>query len=80
MSMGYRIYFQGRPIQIAGTSGSAPAFAAVIALLNDVRLAKEQGPLGFLNPWLYGKGLAGLYDVTTGNNPGCGTQGFNVRV
>jgi len=80
MSRGFRIYLKGRPTSIAGTSASAPAFAAVIALLNDVRLSQKQPPLGFLNPWLYGKGLAGLDDVTVGNNPGCGTQGFNVRM
>jgi len=78
MSRGFRIYFKGRPTSIGGTSASAPTFAAVIALLNDVRLSQKQPPLGFLNPWLYGKGLAGLDDITVGNNPGCGTQGFNV--
>jgi len=80
MSRGFSIYLKGRPTSIGGTSASAPTFAAVIALLNDVRLSKKQPPLGFLNPWLYGKGLAGLDDITVGNNPGCGTQGFNVRM
>jgi len=78
MSRGFRVYLKGRPTSIGGTSASAPTFAAVIALLNDVRLSQKQPPLGFLNPWLYGKGLAGLDDITVGNNPGCGTQGFNV--
>ncbi|KAF8266337.1 peptidase S8/S53 domain-containing protein [Lactarius quietus] len=37
-------------------------------------------PLGFLNPWLYGGGLAGLNDITSGSNPGCGTNGFPAIV
>ncbi|KAF8257385.1 peptidase S8/S53 domain-containing protein [Lactarius quietus] len=37
-------------------------------------------PLGFLNPWLYGGGLAGLNDITRGSNPGCGTPGFSAIV
>jgi len=80
MSQGFRTYFQGRPMNMSGTSASSPTFAAVIALLNDVRLSKKQSSLGFLNPWLYGNGIAGLHDITVGNNPGCGTQGFNVRM
>ncbi|KAF8260657.1 subtilisin-like protein [Lactarius quietus] len=32
--------------------------------------------LGWLNPWLYGEGQAGLTDIVDGNNPGCGTKGF----
>ena len=35
-------------------------------------------PLGFLNPWLYGGGLAGLNDITRGSNPGCNTPGFSA--
>lgn len=57
---------------VAGTSASAPAFAGVIANLND-KLGRK---LGFLNPWIYSKGYASLNDITTGSNPGCGTSGF----
>lgn len=53
--------------------------AAVVALLNDARLAKNLPPLGFLNPLLYSKGVNGFNDITEGNNVGCGTLGFNVR-
>ena len=35
-------------------------------------------PLGLLNPWLYGGGLAGLNDITIGSNPGCNTPGFSA--
>lgn len=36
--------------------------------------------LGFLNPLLYSRGAAALNDITQGNNPGCGTLGFNVSL
>lgn len=74
----YRIFYQGKPISIGGTSASAPTFAAVVALLNDARLSKGKAPLGFLNPLLYSKGISGFNDITAGNNPGCGTPGFNA--
>ena len=43
----------------------------IISPLNDHRLSKGQAPLGFPNPWLYGDGVAGLNDITSGSNPGC---------
>ena len=49
-------------------------------MLNDARISGGKPPLGFLNPWLYKTGYAGLNDITVGNNPGCGTQGFNATV
>jgi tripeptidyl-peptidase-1 len=54
--------------------------AAIISLLNDYQLSHGRPALGFLNPWLYGKGAAGLRDITTGSNPGCGTDGFSAAV
>ena len=38
--------------------------ADVIFLLDDYLLSNGEHPLGFLNPWLYSHGLAGLDDVT----------------
>ncbi|KAI0642668.1 subtilisin-like protein [Trametes meyenii] len=61
---------------VDGTSASSPTFASVVALLNDNLLNAGQKPLGFLNPLLYSKGVAALNDITSGSNPGCGTQGF----
>jgi hypothetical protein len=52
--------------------------AGVISLLNDHLLSTGQNPLGYLNPWLYGKGRPGLNDITSGSNPGCGTEGFSA--
>ena len=72
--------WKGEPLIMGGTSASSPVVAAVFALLNDARLAKKLPPLGFLNPLLYSKGVSGFNDITEGNNVGCGTLGFNVRV
>ncbi|KAJ7171419.1 family S53 protease [Mycena filopes] len=60
-----------------GTSCSTPTFASIIALLNDQLIAAGKPPLGFLNPFLYSPaGRAAFKDITTSNNPGCGTDGF----
>ncbi|KAH5360136.1 hypothetical protein HBI48_104470 [Parastagonospora nodorum] len=58
-----------------GTSASAPIFASIITLLNEERLKQGKGPIGFLNPTIY-KHPEIFNDVTVGDNPGCGTDGF----
>lgn len=52
--------------------------AAIISLLNDYQLFKGRKPLGFLNNLLYDINVpdTGFNDITSGNNPGCGTEGF----
>ncbi|THZ05120.1 subtilisin-like protein [Aureobasidium pullulans] len=65
-----------RQIAGAGTSASAPIFAAVIALVNDARLAAGKPVLGFLNPWIYGGAFAAFTDVKDGSSVGCDTDGF----
>nr|GAT54755.1 predicted protein [Mycena chlorophos] len=79
-SVNFTVWVGGEEFLIGGTSASAPAFAGFIALLNDARISKGQKPLGFLNPLIYGLGGKGFFDITTGNNPGCGTEGFNATV
>lgn len=75
----YRIWLKGSPRSIGGTSASSPAFAGLVALLNDARFAKGKKSLGFLNPLIYSAKARGVWnDVTVGKNPGCGTQGFNA--
>lgn len=61
---------------VGGTRASTPAFASVIALLNEQRLNAGLPPLGFINPLLYSEGASALNDITIGSNPGCGAQGF----
>ncbi|PAV21239.1 tripeptidyl peptidase A [Pyrrhoderma noxium] len=74
----FKIFFQGESGLIGGTSASSPTFAGIVSLLNDARLSNGLPPLGFLNPLIYSKGGAGFTDITIGNNPGCGTLGFNT--
>jgi len=62
---------------VGGTSASTPVIASIIALINDELLAAGKPTLGFLNPWLYANKDA-FTDVTSGSNPGCGTDGFEA--
>lgn len=43
---------------------SIQTFSAIVALLNDYRIANGKSSLGFLNPLLYSTGTAGLNDIT----------------
>ncbi|EXJ67921.1 uncharacterized protein A1O5_09268 [Cladophialophora psammophila CBS 110553] len=54
-----------------GTSAATPTWAAIVANVNSVRMSKGHKPLGFLNPWLYGKGYKALTDITQGSSRGC---------
>ncbi|ETW82604.1 serine protease S53 [Heterobasidion irregulare TC 32-1] len=73
------IYHQGSAATVDGTSCSSPIFASIITLLNDELVAAGDSPLGFLNPFLYSTGLSALSDITTGDNPGCSTNGFPAK-
>jgi len=77
---GFQIFLNGAQQTVQGTSGSAPVVAGMISLLNDYMLSEGMAPLGFLNPWLYGRALTGLNDITSGTNPGCNTDGFTAVV
>jgi hypothetical protein len=74
----FKVFIEGQATLVAGTSCSSPTFTGIISLLNDARLKAHLPPMGFLNPFLYSKGFAGLNDITVGHNAGCGTEGFNV--
>ncbi|KAI0858825.1 peptidase S8/S53 domain-containing protein [Xylaria cubensis] len=69
--------WNGSTYGVGGTSASAPIFASIVNLLNEERIAIGKGPIGFLNPTLY-KHPQAFNDITIGNNPGCGTGGFNA--
>ena len=75
----FTVIYNGTAHLLDGTSGSAPAFAAIVALLNDALIAEKRPPLGFLNPWLY-SARSGLRDVTHGSATGCNTTGFPAVV
>eukprot|EP01062_Namystynia_karyoxenos_P059780 TRINITY_DN511_c0_g1_i3.p2 TRINITY_DN511_c0_g1~~TRINITY_DN511_c0_g1_i3.p2 ORF type:complete len:574 (+),score=210.79 TRINITY_DN511_c0_g1_i3:92-1723(+) len=55
---------------VAGTSCASPTAAAVISLLNDLRMQGGKSSLGFLNPFIY-QNAAAFNDITTGASSGC---------
>jgi tripeptidyl-peptidase-1 len=67
---GFRVYDKGSLKGYQGTSASAPAFAGIVALLNDARLRANKPTLGFLNPLLYSAPEA-LNDIVLGGSTGC---------
>ena len=64
---GYQVYVKGKVQSVYGTSASAPAFAAMVSLLNAARLQAGKPVMGFLNPFLYQNADA-FTDVTKGTN------------
>ncbi|KAH9035676.1 subtilisin-like protein [Lactarius hengduanensis] len=56
------VVLNGEYEMIDGASGSTPQCRSLMSL--------------FLNPRLYDTALPGLNDITSGRNPGCGTDGF----
>ena len=75
----FAVQINGELVPVSGTSASAPTFAAIVSLLNDQLLGAGRSALGFLNPMLYQQGAAAMNDITSGSNPGCGTNGFEAR-
>jgi subtilase family serine protease len=78
---GYQVLVGGRVQSIGGTSASSPAFAGMVALLNEARLNAGKPAMGFLNTFLY-KNEDAFTTVTLGSNKvGRGGQalpyGFN---
>jgi type II secretory pathway pseudopilin PulG len=60
---------------IGGTSASAPCWAGLIALANQMR----GKPLGFVQPALYSLQGKGLHDITEGNNSFAGVKGYSAQ-
>ncbi|KAH8976607.1 subtilisin-like protein [Lactarius hatsudake] len=77
-AIGLPIFLNGNERKVSGTSAATPIVAGIISLLNDWLILTGQGPLGFLNPWLYGRGSQGFTDITEGSNPGCNLDGFSA--
>ena len=76
---GYVVEWRGEWQAIGGTSGAAPLWAALLALVN-ADSACAGSPIGFATPAMYdiagGSGYAGAFnDVTRGNNDGGGGHG-----
>lgn len=64
---GYQVYVNGRVTSVGGTSASTPAFAGLVALINEARIQAGKKPMGFLNPFLY-QNADCFTDVTLGTN------------
>ncbi len=63
------LIFHGKPIQIGGTSWSAPVWAGFCALMNEARKNAGKPLLTFLNPFLYKLlGTPAFRDITSGSN------------
>jgi kumamolisin len=60
---GYNILVDGESEVVGGTSAVAPLWAALIAMINQMKGT----PVGFVNPSLYGD-EADFHDITQGNN------------
>jgi kumamolisin len=66
---GFYIYYEGQGSEDAGTSASAPTWAAFCTLLNQVRATLGLAPLGLLGPKVYPLlGTKSFRDITSGNN------------
>ncbi|CCM03036.1 uncharacterized protein FIBRA_05153 [Fibroporia radiculosa] len=74
----FLIAWGGEFYTIDGTSCSTPTVASVISLINDRLVAAGMSTLGWLNPFLYSTGLSAFTDITSGDNPGCNTNGFSA--
>ncbi|KAF2800034.1 subtilisin-like protein [Melanomma pulvis-pyrius CBS 109.77] len=74
----YTVVTGGAEGGVDGTSASTPLFASMITMINQERLAQGRGSVGFLNPVLYSRRDDYIKDVVSGNNPGCGTDGFSA--
>ncbi|OCH90805.1 family S53 protease [Obba rivulosa] len=72
------IVFEGETGTVDGTSCSTPISASIIALVNDKLAAAGKPPLGFLNPLFYANPSV-FTDITSGDNPGCDTNGFSAQ-
>ncbi|KZT63834.1 subtilisin-like protein [Daedalea quercina L-15889] len=78
--LNYSVISNGLIQLVAGTSASAPTAAAILSGVNDARLAAGKSPIGFINPTIYSSNFSsGFNDITSGNNPGCGTDGFSAQ-
>jgi len=77
----YVVAVDGTLELVYGTSCSSPVCGAIFTMINDARLAAGKSTIGFINPTIYSSAFAGAFhDITMGDNPGCGTNGYNATV
>lgn len=61
----------------SGTNVSAPIWGAIVAMIKAKRAEIGKAPVGFINTVLYEHPEV-FHDIRSGNNPGCGTAGFEA--
>lgn len=71
---GALVYVAQVPLQVGGTSLSAPIWAGLTALANAGRHANGKASLGLLNPRLYALGGPNYRDIVEGDNGGWSAQ------
>ena len=49
----FQVESSGYTGDVTGTSASCPTFAGLVAVINDMLVAKGKAPVGFINPLLY---------------------------
>ncbi|KAH8901971.1 hypothetical protein BR93DRAFT_973059 [Coniochaeta sp. PMI_546] len=74
----YLVHMQGFSDHLGGTSVAVPIWASILTLINEERLARGKGTVGFVHQVLYDHPEV-FTDITTGSNPGCGSNGFAVH-
>jgi tripeptidyl-peptidase-1 len=75
LGFNYDIIIGGENVPVSGTSASAPAFAAMVSLVNAGRLAAGKGPIGYLNNILYTYASRFTNDITIGDSSCVGGSG-----
>ncbi|XP_065192050.1 tripeptidyl-peptidase 1-like [Sycon ciliatum] len=77
LAVNFEVIMDLFPVPASGTSCAAPTFSGIISLVNDKLInGHSKTALGFLNPFLYAHGFAGLTDIEHGCNEGCSGDGF----
>jgi tripeptidyl-peptidase-1 len=71
----FMTFVDGQESPMDGTSLAAPIWASMLTLINEERTKQGKGSVGFVNSVLY-ENTKIFHDITEGNNPGCGTDGF----
>jgi len=80
LSTNYQVYSAGAAAgTLTGTSAASPAFAGMVAVINDLLVASGKPTVGFINPALYAAAESGAadflgFDVVTGNNKHSGCK------
>ncbi|PRP82988.1 hypothetical protein PROFUN_09939 [Planoprotostelium fungivorum] len=78
MGNSYIVVTAGQTNGASGTSASAPVFAAMLSLINDMRLNQGKPTLGFVNPAIYNAPPQTWNDITIGSD-GCASGQGNLN-